>query len=405
MTKTRFYVTLEIGTARIRILVGERPTGSGFMITGVADCDSRGMRKSEIIDLDTVESCLREALKQVEQNSDYEVHEVLLLVTGGDLNSRRNQAVVQVINDRNELGADIAEEDRTEALENARRIALAGDREMLHCLPRHFMVDNKEGITNPVGLFAYQLTAEALTVHVRKNTVQNLRNLLERIPLNVSELAASGYAAAEAVLAPEQKKAGVAVIDLGAGTTKICAYHAGAATLMENIAVGGDHITQDISFGLHLPTAQAEQLKKTAGNALRDVLQQQKTIPVPASVGFAGQMVKTAALHSIINCRMEELFEIIRGRLEEEKLLAGLAGGVILTGGGACLNGVRELAQRVFACPAAIGKVQNMIGLPGTGKSVQFASAAGGLLLAEQMENTTNGAGRFNPLKFLRKRK
>jgi len=405
MARTRFYVTLDIGTARIRVLVGERSAGSGFMITGASDCDSRGMRKSEIIDLDTVESCLRDALKQVEQNSDYEVHEVLLLVSGGDLQSRPNQATVQVINDRNELGADIAEEDRAEAIENARRIALAGDRELLHCLPRHFIVDNKAGITNPIGLFAYQLTAEALTVHVRKNTVQNLRNLLERIPLHHSGLAASSYAAAEAVLAPEQKKAGVAVIDLGAGTTKICAYHAGTATFMESIAVGGDHITQDISFGLHVPTAQAEQLKKNSGNALRDVLQQQKTIPVPASVGFAGKMIKTAALHTIINSRMEELFEIIRNRLEEERLLAGLAGGVILTGGGACLNGVRELAQRVFACPAAVGKVQNMIGLPGTGKSIQFATAAGGLLLAEQMEQVLGEAGRFNPLKFLRKRK
>lgn len=399
-------IALEVGTTRVRCIAGTLNDAGNLMLEGIGEHESRGMRKGEMLDLDTVRQCVSGALDRAERNGNVAINSVCLIVSGAGVRSVVNQARMPVLTDRNVLGAEVSEHQMQEARERSRDIPLTAEQMAFQFLDRHYLLDDSRRTDRPESLFAHYLTAETLVLSARRAALENLRRMLEEIGLQQDGEFFSAVCSAEAVLLPEQKKSGVCVIDLGGGTTDFVVYVDGIPCLASSIAVGGDHVTQDIATGLNIPLAEAEKLKCKSAEAAADAGSTAQTIPLPASGAFTGGVVKSAALNMIVYHRLDETFQMIRDQLDESGLLPMLGGGVVLTGGGAALRGVSELARKVFCCPARRGKVRDTVGLPGTADSLQYAAAAGCLRLAAAEVAGRSGFGPLDGLFkiFARKR-
>lgn len=373
-----FITALEIGTTTIKVLMSEVREDGGLMVLGLGECESRGVRKGEIVDFELALEAVRRAMEAAEAAAHKSIGEsVYLVASGGRAESRLHVGGIPVLNEYEEPGGEISREDIDQALEVARKIPLPDDRIRLHTLQQNFEVDGRGGIVNPERMLAEELRVGMLLIHGQRTVVENLKKLTENVPVVCSDAAFGGFCSALAVLSPEHKRAGVVVIDLGGGTTDYIVFDAGLVKLAGSIAVGGDHVTADIQSGLNLNRRQAEALKKDSGSALINRLQGDQNISVPAEGGFSGRVVRAATLHTIINARMEEIFKLIAEKIEKEGLAGQLSAGVVLTGGGSAMTGITDLAQQVFNAPCQIGRIHDCVGLSTKQEGARFAAAIG----------------------------
>lgn len=373
-----FITALEIGTTTVKVVMAEVREDGGLMVAGLGECESRGVRKGEIVDFELALEAVRRAMEAAESVAHKSIGEsVYLVASGGRAESLLHVGGIPVLNEYEEPGGEITREDIDQALEVARKIPLPDDRIRLHTLQQHFEVDGRGGIVNPERMLAEELRVGMLLIHGQRTVVENLKKLTENVPVVCADAAFGGFCAAQAVLAPEHKRAGVVVIDLGGGTTDFIVYNAGLVKLAGSIAVGGDHITADICSGLNLNRRQAEALKKESGSALINRMQADQNISIPAEGGFSGRVVRAATLHTIINARMEEIFKLIAEKIEDEGLAGMLSAGVILTGGGSAMEGITDLAQQVFNAPCQIGRIHDCVGLSTKQEGARFAAAIG----------------------------
>ncbi|MGE4488040.1 MAG: cell division protein FtsA [Kiritimatiellales bacterium] len=374
---------LEIGTSTVKVLMAEVREDGALMIAGIGECESRGVRKGEIVDFELALDAVRRAMEAAESSSRRSIGErVFLAASGGRAESLLHAGGIPVLNEYEEPGGEITRDDMDHALEVARKIPVPDDRIRLHTLQQTFEVDGRGGIVNPEGMLAHELRVGMLMIHGQRAVVENLKKLIESVPVVCSDAAFGGFCSALAVLTPEYKRAGVVVIDLGGGTTDYVVYNAGLVRMAGSIAVGGDHITADICSGLSLNRRQAEALKKDSGSAVINRLKGDQNISIPAEGGFSGRVVRASTLHLIINARVEETFRLIADEIEKSDLPGLLSGGVILTGGGSALEGVVDLAQQVFNAPAHVGRIHDCIGLSTKQEGARFASVIGCLRYA-----------------------
>lgn len=369
---------LEIGTGTVKVLMAEVREDGGLMVAGTGESESRGVRKGEIVDFELALEAVRRALEAAESAARRSIGDsIYLTVSGGRAAGRLHAGGIPILNEYDEVGGEITQEDIDQALDVARRIPLAEDRIRMHTLQQTFEVDGRGGIANPQHMLANSLHVGMLLIHGQRSVVENIKKLTSHVPVTCADAAFGGLCSALAVLTPEHKRAGTVVIDLGAGTTDYVVYHAGLVRLAGSLAVGGDHITADICSGLNLNRRQAETLKKESGSALINRLQSNQNISIPAEGGFSGRVVRAAALHTIVNARMEETFQLIAAELETAGLAGLLGGGVMLTGGGSALAGAADLAQQVFNAPCRIGTVADCIGLSTKQEGARFAAVVG----------------------------
>ncbi|MFA6173628.1 MAG: cell division protein FtsA [Kiritimatiellales bacterium] len=373
-----FITALEIGTTTIKVLMAEVREDGGLMAAGLGECESRGVRKGEIVDFELALDAVRRTMEAAEAAAHKSIGEsVYLVASGGRAESLLHVGGIPVLNEYEEPGGEITREDIDQALEVARKIPLPDDRIRLHTLQQNFEVDGRGGIVNPERMLAEELRVGMLLIHGQRAVVENLKKMTENVPVVCADAAFGGFCSAQAVLAPEHKRAGVVVIDLGGGTTDYIVYNAGLVKLAGSIAVGGDHVTADICSGLNLNRRQAEALKKESGSALINRLQNDQNISIPAEGGFSGRVVRAATLHTIINARMEEIFKLIAEKIEEDGLSGMLSAGVVLTGGGSAMEGITDLAQQVFNAPCQIGRIHDCVGLSTKQEGARFAAAIG----------------------------
>ena len=369
---------LEIGTTTVKVLMGEVREDGGLMVAGIGECESRGVRKGEIIEFELALEAVRRALEIAEANAHRPIGErVYLAASGGHVESRLHIAGIPVLNEYEEAGGDISAEDIEHTLEVARKVPLLDERIRLHTLQQHFEIDGRGGIVNPEGMLAEEMKVGMLLIHGRGATVWNLKRLMENVPVTCADAAFGGLCSSLAVLTPEQKRAGSVVIDLGGGTTDYVVTNAGLVQFAGSIAVGGDHITVDISSGLNINRRQAEKIKIESGNAILNRMADEQNISIPAEGGFAGRVFRSSALDIIIHARMEETFRLIADQIEEQGLSGVLSAGILLTGGGSALKGAADLARQVFNAPAQIGNIYDCIGLSTKREGARFASVLG----------------------------
>jgi cell division protein FtsA len=378
---------LEIGTHKIRVVVGEVREDGVVSIIGIGEAPSQdGIRKGEILNRDQALSDIRIALKAAEESLHRSIHSVHLITSGGETDSRPTSASLRLASAEENHYAEITPEDVEEVLELARRVALPQSRIRLHGFQQYFHLDDMSKIIDPVGLAGEELRVDMLTLHGKRSTVDNFQKMVEDIPIECSDAFFSALCSAQAILNDEQKKAGVLVIDLGAGTTDMVLYYDGIIQTAASFAVGGDHVANDIMVGLGISSAQAEHLKLHEGSALSNLLERDHNISIPAERGFSGKMVRAATLNTIINARMEELFTLVKDHIEERCPAASLGAGVLLTGGGAFLNGARDLGQKIFNAPCSLGKPLEVQGLQSIKDLPLYAAHIGAIRYATSIQ-------------------
>ncbi len=381
-------VVMEIGTSTVRVLVGELRGDGIVSVTAIGEAESRGIRKGEIINRDHAIASVRAALKAAEENRRKSIHSVLLITSGGQAESKTSTGILKLVDPVDNQLQEINTDDIAEIVEVARKVALPENRIKLHTLQQYFQLDDMFNVTSPVGMAGEELRLDMLTIHGKRSTVDNFRKIVDDAPIACTDAVFSGLCSAIAVLNDEQKKAGVLVIDLGGGTTDFVLYHDGLVQTAASFAVGGEHVTNDIAVGLKIPSGQAEQVKLREGSALTNLMERDRNISIPAQQGFPGQMVRAVTLNTVINARMEEIFMLVKEHIDRHCPNVPMSAGVLLTGGGAFLNGARDLGQKVFNIPCSHGKPFDVQGLPSAKDAPRYAAHVGGIRYAASLHAT-----------------
>jgi cell division protein FtsA len=366
-------VGLEIGTSKICVVVGEQGADGALNIVGLGQSRSRGVRKGEIINPEQVEEDLRAAIFEAEQMADVEIRSVYLGVSGGHIRGFNNRGLHTVVSAERE----ISEDDVQDVIKNAKAINLPAENTVVHAVRQHFFVEGQSGVTNPVGMLGSRLEVDMHVVHGNANRLQNTIRLVRGTQLEVDEIVFNGIASSLALLSNEQKELGALVIDIGGGTTEYVVYSDGAIRHTGVLAVGGDHVSNDLAYGLKVPLSRAEKLKIEHGSAVVTEESRGQTIAITNELGLALKSVNVEHLQRIMSLRLEELFRLIADELEGANLTNYLRAGVFLCGGGSRVPGIVKLAENVFQMNVTPGHSSAISGLTAALDQPEFVAAIG----------------------------
>src|SRR5437773_1677651 len=326
MANNNLMVGLEIGTSKICVVVGEgRPDGT-IKILGVGQAPSRGVRKGEIVDFETAMKCVHEAVVDAEQKSDVMIRSVYVTVAWSHLQSFNNRGCVMLPDDRDEID----EQDVEDVTINAREVSIPAQNAFLHSVIQHYQVDGQQGVLNPVGMLGQRLEADFHIVHGVRTRIQNTIRCVKELPLDVEDVVFSGLASAQVILTQHQKDLGALAIDIGGGTTDYVLYADGAVKQSGCVAIGSDHITNDISMGLRIPMARAEKLKIEEGSCVLGNCFPGEMILLKDDSGFAGKEIERETLNTIIHLRLRETLELLKRRLDDEPFINYLGAGIFI---------------------------------------------------------------------------
>jgi cell division protein FtsA len=375
---------LSIGTSRVTCIIGEAG-GGALEIVGVGSAEARGLRKGVIVNPENAVEAIRHAVEAAERMSGLEAEEVTINLAGSHIMGFNGQAIVAVSGRDREITAD----DVRRAIDSACAIQLPAGREIVDRLPQEFIVDDQDGINDPVGMIGARL---AVKVHIVTSPVtarQNAINAVNRAGLVVSDMVLDQLASAEASLTDEDKEFGSAVVDVGAETTGLVIFQRGSVQHTAVFALGGAHFTNDIAFGLRTPIPEAEKIKRAVGyasSASLGEMERGELVEVPSVGGRAPRQLSRQILCDILQPRAEEVLMHVADEIRESGWERQLSSGVILTGGGALLGGMVEVAEQVFDAPVRIGYPERdrFAGLVEDVQSPEWTAAAGLALVAQR---------------------
>ena len=373
MARDDIHVGLEIGTTKVCAVVAECREDGEVRLLGVGETPSRGVRKGEIVDFENASNCVREALSDAEEKSDVEIKSVWLAVTGSHIHSFNNRGSAAIP----EEGGEITEEEIQEVEYKAKEISLPKENAILHSIIQHYYVDGQEGVLNPVGMLGSRLEADFHIIHGVTNRIQNSIRCVKECHIEVEDVVVSSLASAQVVLGQHQKESGALVVDIGGGVTDYIVYLDGAVRQSGVLAVGGDHITNDISIGLRIPITRAEKLKIEEGSAVLGRALSGDKIVLKNDTGFSGKEVEREMLNMIIHARLEEMFTLLRKGFNGDVPERLLGAGVMLTGGCSMIRGIREVAEEVFDMPVHLTRAQAVSGPTSAFENPQFSTCIG----------------------------
>jgi cell division protein FtsA len=373
MASDQIFVGVEIGTTKISVLVAEARSDEQISILGVGETPSRGVRKGEIVDMETATECVREAILDAEDKTNVEIGNVWVAISGAHLASFNNRGTLVLPEERQIEPEDL------EAVEiNAKEVSLPPQNTFLHTILQAYHVDGNRNVIDPLESEGMQIEADFHIVHGIKTRIHNTLRCIESLKLGIEDVVLSSLASAQVVLNQDQKNYGALMIDIGGGTTDYLVYIDGAVRHSGVLAVGGDHITQDISVGLRLPIARAELLKVQEGSALDPSGGEGGIITLKNDPGFLGCDVDRSALDTIIHLRVREIFEIIRRDIDSSgEGMMDLIRGVMITGGCSRLRGLASIAEDVFEIPVELTRARNVSGATQIFEDPRFSTAIG----------------------------
>ena len=360
-------VGLDIGTTKICAIVGEVTDEGTIDIIGIGSHPSKGLRKGVVVNIDATVASIKRAIEEAEHMAGCEITTVYTGIAGGHIKAFPSHGVVAV------KDKEVRQQDVDRVIEQAKAVAIPLDREVIHVLPQEFVVDDQDGVKEPVGMSGVRLEAKALIVTGAVSSAQNIVKCAQRTGLNVSDIVLQPLASSLATLSDDEKELGVCLVDIGGGTTDIAIFHNGAIHHTAVISLGGNHLTNDVAVGLRTPTHEAERIKKQYGCAVASMVDRSETIEVP-SVG-GGQP------------RVEEIFMLVQHEIQKCGMEEILASGVVITGGSTLLSGMPEMAEEVLGVPVRRGLPKGIGGLVDVVKSPMYATAVGLVLYgAHQQE-------------------
>jgi len=405
-SSSEIVVGLDVGSTKVSAVVGEVDR-DGITILGVGNVPCRGLRKGVVSNIEWTVRAIREAVAAAQTMAGVEIGTVYLGVGGSHIRSQSSDGVAAI------AGREVTRADLDRVLEGARAIPVDADRMILHALPREYIVDNQDGVRDPVGMNGVRLQARVHLVTAATSCVQNAIRCVQRCELEVADVALGALASADAVLSADEKEIGVAVIDMGGGTTDVLMYLEGAVAHASVIPAGGNNITSDVAAGLRTPMGEAERLKRNYGCALGRMVLENEEIEVPGVGGHAPRKVARRVMSDIIEPRVEEIFSEVRRRMEETGLVDQMSSGVVLTGGAVLMEGMAEAAEEILGMPVRLGFPIGVKGIVQLVQGPQYAAGVGlvrygAARLAEQEAsapvateyNEARGRASENPRKF-----
>jgi cell division protein FtsA len=366
-------VGLEIGTHKICVAVGEAGPKGELKILGIGQCTSRGVRKGEITDTLKAEEDIRIALVEAEQQANVEIEEVFLGISGNHIRCLDSRGVHSIAS----FDRTITNEDVADAVANAKQFNCPAEHEVIDSVRQDYKLDDLVGIENPVGLVGGLLEASVHVIQGRTSRIETARRLVQKMQISVAKPVFNGLASALAVLTPEQKQQGVVLLDLGAGTTEYTFFHGGILRHSGVLAVGGDHVSNDLACGLRIPIDQAEKLKRDHGSACFDPAVKGTTHTLPSETGLEAKTISIEHLHRIMSLRIEETLELVARDLVKADVFGLARAGVVLCGGGARTNGIETLVKRTFQLPVGRAHTHNVSGPADVLANPEFATAIG----------------------------
>ena len=373
MSDSQIIVGLEIGTSKVCVAVGEVSDNQVVNVIGLGQSKSRGVRKGEIVDSSVVEEDVRNAIVEAEHMADVEIQSVFLGVTGSHLRGFNNTGVHPVVS----VDREINDADIQDVIKNAKAVNLPSDHSVIHVIRQHFSVDGQDGIVNPQGMLGAKMEVDVHVVSGRYNRLQNPIRLVNGLQLQVENIAFNGLASSLALLSTEQKELGALVIDLGAGTTEYAIYSGGVIKHTGILAVGGDHVSNDLAYGLKIPLGRAEQLKLDKGSAVVDSESENLMMDLSTDSIIPGKKINLNHLKMIMSMRLRETFELIEKDIEQVGLIDYLRAGIVISGGGARTPFITKLARDVFKLPAAIGRSSTVSGIKNALDEPEFSTPVG----------------------------
>ena len=368
--KNSIVVGLDIGTSKVCAIVGEM-TEHGVEIIGLGSHASQGLRKGVVINIESTTNSVKKAVEEAALMAGCEIHTVFTSISGGHIKAFNSHGIVAVKN------KEVAQRDLERVIDAAKAVAIPMDREVLHVLPQDYIIDEQDGIKEPLGMSGVRLEAKVHIVTGAVTSAQNIVKCCNRTGLNVAEIVLAPLAAAEAVLSDEERELGVVLVDMGGGTTDIALYHDGTLKHTAVLGIGGNHVTNDIAAGLRTPFNDAERIKQRYGFAKARMVTDDERVEVPSVAGKGAGTVSRQILCEIIEPRLDEIFELIQREIAKSGYEGSLASGVVITGGSMLLPGAVEMAERSFGLPVRLGLPAHVGGLVDVIDSPAYAAAVG----------------------------
>lgn len=384
MKKDHFIAGLDIGTTKVSIVIGT-PGPHGIDIVGLGTAPNQGLKKGIVVNIEQTTEAIRQAREEAELMAGIQLTEVWVSVSGTVIKSFDSKGMV-AIRDKEITSNDIAR-----VVEAAKAVAVPNDRDVIHVLPREFRVDDQDGILDPIGMSGVRLESSVHIVTAGHTALQNLIKCTERAQLRVAGLVLEQYASALSVLTEDEKQLGVAVVDIGGGTSDIVIISQGSIAYTASVPLGGNTITNDIAVGLRTPHGSAETLKKKYGCALASLVNAEESIEVEGVGGRKERTVLRQHLCEVIEPRAEEVLHFINNEIQKSGLTGLIGSGIVLTGGGSQLDGICELGEFVFDMPVRRAGPSGFGGITDIVKAPQFATGVG--LLFYGNKNTKNIKG------------
>ncbi len=368
--KKDIVVGLDIGTTKVSVVVGELKDGK-ISIIGLGVYPSKGLRKGVIVNIDTTVESISKATEEAKYMAGVDFSSAVVGIGGSHIKGDNSNGVIAI------KGKEVKEEDVTRVIEAAGAVAIPMDREILHIIPQEFVVDKQDGIKNPIGMYGIRLEAKVHIITGSVTASQNLLKCTRRAGIEVSQIVLQQLASSEAVLTPEEMELGVALVDIGGGTSDIAVYVNNSIRFTSILPFGGNHITNDIAIVLRTPSEHAERLKKEHGCASSSLVSKDEYVEVPGVGGREPRKIQRKLLADIIEARVEEILEFIKTELIKSGLYDLLGSGVVLTGGTSLLPGIQEVAERIFELPARIGRPVGVSGLSDIVNSPSYSVPVG----------------------------
>ena len=379
-SETSLVVGLDVGTSKIVAIVGEGQPDGTVEVIGLGSHPSNGLKRGVVVDMTSTEQAIQRAVEEAELMAGCEIHSVFAGISGNHIRSLNSDGTV-AIKDK-----EVSESDVDRVLEAARAVPVAADQKILHVLPQEYVIDNQDGIRQPIGMAGVRLEAHVHVVTAALSATQNISKCIARCGLSVDELIMQPLAASYAVLTEDEKNLGVCLVDIGAGTTDIAVFTQGAIRHTACIPIAGNQVTNDIAVALRTPTQHAEEIKIKYACALEQLARSDESIQVPSVGDRTSRLLARQTLAQVVEARYRELFCLVQAELRRSGFENIVAAGLVMTGGASRIEGAEELAEEIFHMPVLLATPQYVSGLSDVVSNAIHATGVGLLLYGSRVD-------------------
>ena len=376
MPEQTVLVAIDVGTTKVCVLIGELSRTGGIDVIGVGQAPSEGLRKGAVIDIDRTVQSVASAVEAAERLSGFKVRSAFVGISGGHISSQNSRGMVAVSGHRH----DVDREDTLRAIEAARAVSIPSNRDILHVIPRGYVVDGQEGVRDPIGMSAVRLEVETHIVTASSSSVLNLTKCIQRAGVEIDELVLAPLATAEAVLTDEDRDLGVVLVDIGGDTTDVAIFQDGSIAHATTIPMGARSVTSDLGIVLRVTPEVAENLKLRQGSALPVDVDPDEVVQITSIGEDTSHGVTRRTVAQVIEARVGEIFEIVQREIAAAGATNRLQAGLVLTGGGAMLAGINRAARDQLGMSARVVEPRNLGGLTDAVSTPPYAAASGLLL-------------------------